>query len=360
VLDNATEFTGQIVGFTGTAPNAASSDSIELAGFNETSYSTQIVGDNVILTLDSAGGNVSLTFDDFGGSFSVSTDGTNTTIYDPPAATALSVTSGGSLTVDAASNATATFAGSTGTLVLEQPGNFTGHIDDFTGTAPNLAHSDAIDLAGINYNSGHFAETYNASSGLLTVTDGSHSASLTFDNFSGTLDFASDGNGGTLITDPPQTGATQDTSTDSTGNAPVKWGLHLGNDQIDHWSEQQTTGSALTTTSQTATWGNGNLGNANNAPPPHDGSVSIGGAGDDHFVFHSNLGSQPSSDVQQHVEMYEVANHPNTPSAGEVASLVNQEPHYDPTAQQHHDIVPPAGTDPNQWHQLLASVTHLH
>jgi hypothetical protein len=48
-----------------------------------------------------------------------------------------------------------------------------------------------------------FAETYNASSWVLTVTDGNKSARLTFDNFNGIFDFASDGHGGTLITDLP-------------------------------------------------------------------------------------------------------------------------------------------------------------
>ena len=50
-----------------------------------------------------------------------------------------------------------------------------------------------------------FSETYNASTGVLTVTDGTQSASLTFENVDGSFSFASDGNSGTLITDPPAT-----------------------------------------------------------------------------------------------------------------------------------------------------------
>src|SRR6202012_3642713 len=65
------------------------------------------------------------------------------------------------------------------------------------------AHSDMIDLAGINYESAGFAETYNASTGILALTDGVHSASFKFTGFNGTLDFASDGHGGTLVMDPP-------------------------------------------------------------------------------------------------------------------------------------------------------------
>jgi large repetitive protein len=110
------------------------------------------------------------------------------------------------ITYDSASSENITFAtGATGELVLLDPSAFTGAITGFTGTAPNAAHSDVIDVAGIDYNSAGFKETYNASSGLLTLTDGTHTASLTFDDFNGTFVFASDDNGGTLIFDPPAT-----------------------------------------------------------------------------------------------------------------------------------------------------------
>ena len=39
----------------------------------------------------------------------------------------------------------------------------------------------------------------------MALKDGSATVTLTFDDFSGTLNVASDGNGGTLITDPPAT-----------------------------------------------------------------------------------------------------------------------------------------------------------
>jgi hypothetical protein len=128
-------------------------------------------------------------------------------IVDPPTAAIATIASGASLDIGTSSNETVTFTGGTGSLVLDQPQNFTGHIEGFIGTAPDAAHSDTIDLAGIDYNSVHFAESHDSSTGLLSVTDGSHTASFTFDNFDATLDFASDGNGGTLITDPPASGA---------------------------------------------------------------------------------------------------------------------------------------------------------
>jgi hypothetical protein len=99
-----------------------------------------------------------------------------------------------------------TFAGGTGSLILDQPAGFTGHIIGFTGTAPDTAHSDTIDLVGLNFNSSQFADSYNSSTGLLTVSDGIRNASFTFDHFNATLYFASDGKGGTLIIDPPVSG----------------------------------------------------------------------------------------------------------------------------------------------------------
>ena len=138
--------------------------------------------------------------------WTVSTDGHGGfNIVDPPAPFT-TIASGGSLELNAPSNETVSFTVGTVSLVLNQPEGFTGQIVGFTGAAPDPAHSDTVDLIGIDYNSTHFAESYNASSGLLAVTDGNHTASLTFVNFNATLDFASDGNGGTLITDPPLAG----------------------------------------------------------------------------------------------------------------------------------------------------------
>jgi hypothetical protein len=158
------------------------------------------------ITIDVVGGIGS------GNTFTFQSDGHGgTELYDPPAAHA-TIATGATLDLAAPSSESVTFAGGTGSLVLDDPGSFTGKISGFTGTAPDAAHSDTIDLAGINYNSAGFSETYNASTGQLSVTDGSHSASLTFDNFNGTLDFASDGNGGTLVTDPPANAAPPSTN----------------------------------------------------------------------------------------------------------------------------------------------------
>src|SRR5262249_52014839 len=90
-----------------------------------------------------------------------------------------------------------------GELVLANASAFSGQIIGFGGTAPDAAHSDAIDVCGMDYGSCTFSQVHNGSTDLLTVSDGSTIANLTFDNFNGALSFAADGHGGTLVTDPP-------------------------------------------------------------------------------------------------------------------------------------------------------------
>ena len=109
-----------------------------------------------------------------------------------------------------------------GELILGDPTNgYSATINGFTGTAPLLSTSDGIDLHG----SWTTTSPLTGSGGNLVValTDGSgDTLTLTFDDFSGTLNIASDGHGGTLITDPPAT---------SQANPSVSIG-GLGNDNF--------------------------------------------------------------------------------------------------------------------------------
>ena len=224
-LDDAQDFHGVIAGI-------SAHDSLDLLGFTAaTTTATTGAGsfdsttDTTTLTVHDSNGNLTETFkllgDLSGSSWNVATDnhgGVN--IVDPPASSGqllngmimndpgpavqpTVIADDATAHIDTPSSETVTFTGSTGSLVIDDPVDFHGHIAGFTGTAPDAQHSDTIDLVGIDFNSAQFDETYNASTGLLSMTDGSHAASFTFDNFKATLAFASDGKGGTLITDPP-------------------------------------------------------------------------------------------------------------------------------------------------------------
>ncbi len=201
-LDNPGVFSGHIDGFSATA---SASDLIDVSGidFNALHFAETYNAATDQLSLTDGVHSASLTLDYFGNALNFASDGHGgTAITDQPTGPA-TVAAGERLDVWTLDSATITFTGGTGELKLDNPAGFSGHIAGFTGTAPDAADSDAIDLVGIDYNSAKFAETYDASSGLLSVTDGTHNASFTFDNFSATLHFASDNNGGTLITDPP-------------------------------------------------------------------------------------------------------------------------------------------------------------
>jgi hypothetical protein len=163
-------------------------------------------------------------------------------ILDAVTGTGSAIVAGGTMIFDAPSNMNVTFNNGTdtktyGELVLGDAAGFSGAISGFSGTAPDIAHSDAIDLVGLNYNSSAFSETYNSSCGLLTVNDGTHAASLTFLNFDGTFDFVSDGHGGTLITDPPANSGNTPTSVE-VGNDTFVFNPGFGADTILNFNQQ--------------------------------------------------------------------------------------------------------------------------
>ena len=222
--------------------------------------------------------------------------------------------------------------------MLDQASTFNGQIEGFTGTAPNAAHSDVVDLAGINYNSGHFSESYNASTGVLAVSDGTHTADLTFGNFQATFEFASDGNGGTDIFDPPASGSSGNSAPPTTGH-----GMHFGHDQIILPENNVHDTSA-------------HNGQTSTTPPSgnQSGSVSIGGAANDHFVFQpasqTNLNTnQPSTPLSEHT---------GDQGHTQLAALVTHDAVFQPTAfDAVHDDAAAATA---QFHQIVASAGHLH
>ena len=191
------------------------------------------------------------------------------------------VINGGTLEFDSSSNVNVAFNHGTATaaygeLVLGNPENFCGQISGFSGTGPDTAHSDSIDLKGINYTSGHFSETYCASTGVLTVADGNHTVHLTFDGFDGTLNFASDGKGGTIITDPAVTNSTIVDGSGAAGN------------ETAHSMVQAIPSNELASSSATS---------PTLAALPTPASVSFAGLGNDSFAFHPNLGNDTAQNA---------------------------------------------------------------
>jgi hypothetical protein len=110
------------------------------------------------------------------------------------------INDGGTLRFGAASSAAVDFAEATGLLLLDNSQSFTGTI---AGLNPSV-DGDFIDLEDINFAGSSKSYVGNATSGVLTVTDGVHTANL---NMIGNFTVASfalvnDGTGHVRITDP--------------------------------------------------------------------------------------------------------------------------------------------------------------
>ncbi len=382
VIAAATAYTGTVYGFTA---GGGFSDEIVLQDVNHNSVNFHEFYNSLTGQLIVTDGTHTETFflNGFTGTLQFNTDGhVGTLITDPPAGSGIAViNSGATVDVTAASAQNFGFAndnGDTGMLVLDDPAHFTGQIFGFTGTAPNTAHSDAIDLVGINYNSAAFTETYTGSTGLLTVSDGSTSASLTFASVGGTLDFASDGHGGTLISDPhvassvtadvvisqadagPNDTYSESVTSDgpnyigsfslgavtqSNGSASVDFEFSLGSDQINLAPGQTLTQSY----NVSVTDAQNPAANMNQSV-----SVSIGGPGNDNFVFAPGIGTDTIVNFNAQNDTIELNHFTNVQTVQELQSLITTDVHGDAIIDLgHNDSITVAGVTATQLQQVI-------
>ena len=218
------------------------------------------------------------------------TNGGTLQIDDAVSGSGSAIIAGGTLIFDAQSNVNVTFDNGAGTpaygeLVIGHASDFSGQISGFAGTAPDTAHSDAIDLKDISFGSNiTFAYDDNAGTdtgGTLTIFDSGNTVdNITFANgeyTTASFTFSSDGSGGTLITDPPTGASTQTTTEPAT---------------IDNGASQG--GNSVVTPVATS---------------PNDTTVAATSANqsltDDSFVFSPGFGHdkitnfQPTTDVLQ-------------------------------------------------------------
>ncbi len=296
ILDDSHDFQGTVVGLT-EFPTESLENHVDLKDLKFVSGHMSAHFSNGVVRVSNGTDFVSLKVSGSSDTaFEIAKDATGGTLIDDPSASSGTVTidSGETLDISGASTATVSFTngnGSTGELVLDDPTAFTGHIVGFTGTAPDAAHSDTIDLVGIDFNSSQFVESYNSSTGLLTVSDGTHNASFTFDNFNATLDFASDGNGGTLITDPPASGISGAATT-----APAELGIKFVDDTanvISGTSASVTLNNQDNTISGSGQLGNGEMGLTNAGTIEATGTHALVIDTGSHFVF--NFGTLEAS-----------------------------------------------------------------
>ena len=148
------------------------------------------------------------------GSFELAADATGGTLLDdPPASGMVTIDSGTTLDISAASTATVSFTnsnGNTGELVLDNSKDFTGQIVGFAGDG-TTSNSDLIDLTDVNIADVAIDKTTYTDNGNGTGTltlynaNGQALDSITFVGSYQLANFTieNDGSGHTLIVDPP-------------------------------------------------------------------------------------------------------------------------------------------------------------
>ena len=217
-----------------------------------------------------------------------------------------------------------------GEVIFDSPNGLNATVNGFAGTAPDLADSDGIDLAGVWTT----VDPLTSSGGNLVVelTNGSQVATLTFDDFTGTLNIGSDGSGGTLITDPPA--ASHPSPTDG-GGATTNVALNWVNDQIDVTPAQVETQSA-------------------------GGSVTYGGPGNDNFVFQPGIGADTIANFNPRVDTIELDHFANIQNVQQLAALIGTDAHGDAVIELgHNDSIALPGVTQSYLHAHLQSLVHL-
>ena len=224
---------------------------------------------------------------------------------------------GASLDLAAADSGSVKFGGPTGTLILDHSSTFGGKVFNFTGNG-SLSGSDHIDLKDIGFGPGTtVAYTGTSTGGMLTVSDAQHhTANIELaGNYTGsTFSLSSDGSGGTIVIDPVAKQALASgtvsfsdpgpTNTESVTVLPRNGGAgYVGNFTVDaitkangqdsaawHFNFNSNPGAATVAQSYEVTVADHHAGGTNSTTT-QSVTVTIGGAGNDAFVFHPGVGA---------------------------------------------------------------------
>ena len=285
-----------------------------------------------------------------------------------------------------------TFAGATGTLILPTPSLLTGDIAGMTSGDAN----QVIDLGG--FDGAHTTATpgsYDSIDNTTTVTvvdDQSHSASLTLvGNHSGdTFTDTSDGHGGADVVDPLITNSPVDPVVDASATASGVDGTvafteanasdtqtasfsadgadYIGNFKLDpsdtsngnataEWQFNFDNDKASLAPGETLTQSyNITLADAQNpaATQNQTVSVSIGGPGNDNFVFAPGIGADTITNFKPQQDTIELDHFANAQTVQELQSLVTTDVHGDATINLgHNDTITVADVTAAQLQQVI-------
>ena len=212
----------------------------------------------------------------------------------------LDIENAAKLELGGTSTNTVTFEGTSGTWQIDSSGTSTPFSVEGTGDGGNLGNNDVIDLPNISFDSA--ADRYNSTTDAITVGDG-HGHTVTIDVAGGIGDgkftFESDGHGGTEVFDPPATGSS-------------------------------------------------------------GASVSIGGPGNDNFVFHPGVGADTIANFNAKADTIELDHFANIQNMQQLAALITTDAHGDAVIELgHHDSITLPGVSTNYLQAHLHSLVHL-
>ncbi len=324
-----------------------------------------------------------------GGGITINTDVTGTGHLD--------IGNNGTIELGGTSTNAVTFEGATGTLQIDSTG--TSSPFSINGGGVALPAGDVIDLPNISFDAA--ADSYDASTDVITVSDG-HGDTVTIDVVGGigtgnTFTFSQDASGGTELVDPPAASASAtpsvvssatangdsgtitfadanpaDTFTasvtpestnaigsfslgavsESNGNASVAWTFDLGNDQLNLAPGQTVTQSydVQVTDAQDPAQ------NVNQTV-----SISIGGPGNDNFVFHPGAGADTIINFNPQADTIALDHFAAIQNTQQLASFITTDAHGDALIELgHNDSIAIPGMTASYLQAHLQSLVHLH
>ena len=141
-----------------------------------------------------------------------------------------------------------------------------------------------------------------------------------------------------------------DTVSESNGGTSVGWQFSLADDQINVAPNQTVTQAY--DISVTGSQG---------SSASQEVSVSIGGTGNDNFVFTPGVGADTIVNFNPQHDTIELDHFANAQTVQELQSLISPDAHGDAVIDLGHgDSITLAGTTPAQLHAILSSAVHLH
>jgi hypothetical protein len=329
------------------------------------------------------------------------TDGSTLMIQSPVTGGGNAIIAGGTLEFFNASDNNVSFTGSNpGVLALDQSQSFTGHISGFSGP-------DQIDLGNIAFSSAttlDYVANGNDTGGTLIVSDGSHTADLAMigDYSTSSFEASTDGHGGTMLADASSATTEQsgtsiltsgggsaagsqdvadgtltftasqsansetasftpegsgyagafslDPVSQSNGSTTIGWQFSLDNDQINLGPGQTITQSYDV-----------NIVGAQGSAGNQTVSVSLGGTGNDNFVFQPGIGADTIVNFNPKVDTIELDHFANAQTVQQLQALVTSNAHGDAVIDLgHNDSITLPGMTAAQLQAVLQSAVHLH